>query len=279
VNSENPIPENKPIPDACRESDAQLSQSEPEVPPAPAHSQLPPTHATCQITCKTEKDWWDKIKPFLEMAGVVLLAIYTGYTIKMYCANKKAADAAKSAAETAHDAFVKGNRPWVGVDGPLTVTQPPTIFQEGGKENIKASFSFIVKNFGTAPALHYVAEATIVINSPPTPDGRADFSAFTNAADSACRMADSGTRAIVPGEEGSGLYLFPSQPIREEVNNATTSPAPNPITALDVVGCMAYSDQHRGIHHTRFCFMGNRSIKDTKVGQTLLPCPINESAD
>jgi|SRR5271165_3466522 len=51
-----------------------------------------PAHAT-----PTERNWWDKWKPIVEISGVVLLAIYTSFTIPMYFANKKAADAAKSA--------------------------------------------------------------------------------------------------------------------------------------------------------------------------------------
>lgn len=46
--------------------------------------------------------WWRRAKPFVEIAGVLLLAIYTCYTIKMYGANEKAADAAKESADAAH---------------------------------------------------------------------------------------------------------------------------------------------------------------------------------
>jgi hypothetical protein len=43
---------------------------------------------------QTKENWWDKAKPYVEITGVVLLAIYTGYTIKMYYANRTSADAA-----------------------------------------------------------------------------------------------------------------------------------------------------------------------------------------
>lgn len=67
--------------------------------PIESNNQKPTYH--CEITCKTGQNWWDKGKPFAEIAGIILLAIYTGYTIKMYCANKKAADAAEKAAKAA----------------------------------------------------------------------------------------------------------------------------------------------------------------------------------
>jgi hypothetical protein len=59
----------------------------------------------------------------------------------------------------------------------------------------------------------------------------------------------------------------------------TTSPAPNPIYALDVIGCIAYSDQFKGIHHTRFCFMGKTRVGASKEGDAMFGCPINQNAD
>lgn len=57
----------------------------------------------------TEKDWWEKYKRYLEISGVVLLAIYTGFTIRMYYANRDAANAATSAAKTAKDTLDSSN--------------------------------------------------------------------------------------------------------------------------------------------------------------------------
>ena len=103
--SENPIPENNPTPDTSGEADDQPSQPQPNIMPAVCRSQFPPTHAHYEITCKHEKNWWDKWKPLVEIIGIVLLAIYTGYTIKMYRANRDAANAAKDAAKTSGDTF------------------------------------------------------------------------------------------------------------------------------------------------------------------------------
>jgi hypothetical protein len=63
----------------------------------------------------SEKSWWDACKPYAEITGLIALFIYTGYTVRMYGANKTSADAAKSAAETAHDALVLANRPWLKI--------------------------------------------------------------------------------------------------------------------------------------------------------------------
>jgi hypothetical protein len=237
-----------------------------EVPPRPPNP-LQPYQGRYEST-----PLWKKI---LESAAVVAGVSYAIVAYLQWHEMKRATDAAKSAAETAHDALVKGNRPWLGVDGSATTLQQPTM----GKEGIKASVGFILKNFGTAPALHVGMHAIIVNNSPPTQEGLADFSQFKRDADASCRMADLATKSIVQGEEGAGLYIFPNNSVVERLNGMTTTPAPLPIMALDLVGCIAYADQFKGIHHTRFCFMSENAIKDVRMDQRLISCPINEDAD
>jgi len=117
-----PIGENKPTPKTAGESKKQPNQPEIPVPLTPTpESQCQPPRNHCEITYKTEKGWWDKTKPFVEMAGILLLAVYTLYTIKMYRANKKAADAATRAATAAEEqgklAYVE-ERAWVGAGRP-----------------------------------------------------------------------------------------------------------------------------------------------------------------
>jgi hypothetical protein len=73
---------------------------------APDAGNEPNVHAN-HCTSRTEKDWWDELKPFAEIVGILLLAVYTFYTIKMYRANKKSADAAASAADTATKTLAK----------------------------------------------------------------------------------------------------------------------------------------------------------------------------
>jgi hypothetical protein len=62
----------------------------------------------------------DKLRLGVEIAGLVFIIIYAGLTALMYCANKEAADAAKSAANTAKDALHISERAYV-------VTGHPTI--------------------------------------------------------------------------------------------------------------------------------------------------------
>jgi Ca2+/Na+ antiporter len=85
------------------EGEAQIksNDSAAELPPILAKSEPQPPEARYAITRKPEKDWWDKAKPFAEILGILILLVYTIYTIRMYYANKEAADAARSASETA----------------------------------------------------------------------------------------------------------------------------------------------------------------------------------
>jgi hypothetical protein len=88
----------------------------------------------------------------VEIAGVILLGVYTVYTIKMYCANKKAADAATRAATSAENSVTQaGNnsrldqRAWVAVGD---------ISQESQRESLVISVIF--KNTGKTPAKNFV---------------------------------------------------------------------------------------------------------------------------
>jgi hypothetical protein len=103
----------------------------------------------------SEKNWWDKSKPFVEIVGLVLLAIYTAYTIKMYRANKQAADAATTAAQAAKDAnkitknsllYVQRAFIFVTTFDVTRLTDPST-----NKLNGSMRFAFSWENGGTTP--------------------------------------------------------------------------------------------------------------------------------
>src|SRR5580700_10895095 len=101
-----PIQQKSPTPTSSHKSNHEAHQGQLPWPIwTDAAPESQPTPTKYEITCKTEKTKWDKSKPFVELGGLVLLAIYTCYTIRMYHANKESADAAKSAAETASGAL------------------------------------------------------------------------------------------------------------------------------------------------------------------------------
>jgi hypothetical protein len=129
MTSENPIAEQSPTPNTGGETNAQTNQGNPNVTGALSIPTPPPPKAHCEITCKTEKDFWDNFKTGAEIFGIALLAVYTYFTIKMYCANKQAAEAATKAANTADASLKSSNifnwraqRAWIIVSANHTVT-------------------------------------------------------------------------------------------------------------------------------------------------------------
>lgn len=94
MTSENPISEKNPAPNAGCEPNKEALQPNQNISPACSAPSSPPSKFHYEISCKQKKDWWDRLKPFVEIGGIALLAIYTGYTIKIYRANDRAATAA-----------------------------------------------------------------------------------------------------------------------------------------------------------------------------------------
>jgi hypothetical protein len=267
--------DNQDSPSGESQSSDQPSKAETQAADIASKLEPPPSEPKHPETCDEKKHWLDYVTFGLELVGLIVLCTYAAYTIKIYYANQSSADAAKSAAETAHDSLVLSNRPWLGIDGSIAVLEPLTVDKDG----LHARVGFHIKNFGPGPALH-IGTDEVIRNSADDvlPDGTVSFANFKREADVSCRMADAATKPIVPDESGSGPYIFPNNSHLYE-SNLTTSPAPKQVTRLDIVGCITYADQFKVIHHTRFCFMGQKSITDTKVGDVLMSCPINQNAD
>src|SRR5580704_16081035 len=71
-----------------REEPNQTSRPVPSI-PLPEETNRGALPYDCQIGYKAEKNWWDKAKPIVEVTGVVLLAVYTGFTVAMFWQIKK----------------------------------------------------------------------------------------------------------------------------------------------------------------------------------------------
>ena len=97
-----------------------------------------------------KKSWWDKTKPFVELGGILLLALYTGFTVAMYFANRDAANAAKSSASAAHDALVASNRPWIDL---VVSLQSELTYDESGASIYLGT---VKKKVGHSPAIRVV---------------------------------------------------------------------------------------------------------------------------
>ncbi len=138
-------------PNSSGEPNTQAGQADANVPVAPSIPPLPPTKAHCSITCKTEKTPLENFKDVAEIIGICLLAVYTCYTIKMYCANRKAADAATTAAKAAsasvkqaQQAFHLDQRAWI-----VALPNGSPDFTDNREINIPIR----IENTGKTPAL------------------------------------------------------------------------------------------------------------------------------
>jgi hypothetical protein len=189
-----------------------------------------------------QKDWWDRYKPYVEIAGVLLLGIYTLFTIKMYRANKQAADAATSAAATAKStldsssrSFRQEERAYAAVTNAL-MSNPPICQIPGPK---RVCVDVHCANSGRTPAIgiriHRYAtfgghsEQTIREMKVPiytTPDG------------------------TMLGNVGESMGTAATNP----VDDATAQKLINADTPVYIYGVIQYFDIFGEYHETGFCY-------------------------
>jgi hypothetical protein len=230
-----------------------------------------PPHGHCQITCKQEKDWWDKTKPFVEIAGAILLAVYTAYTIKMYWANKKAADAAKSAADTAANQLVLSERPWIKIThrivNPLTFDVPGN-----GGQITSMTLEDTLENVGQSVALHIFSWEDVI----PMDNG---FSPFVTARVRQGQWCNASRHSDVT-KGLSGYVLFPKDHFSQNSRIGGYMTIVNKIAQENknipgkvgfvLIGCVAYRSSFEPAdapaHETKFIYQLAEPLHGTMEG-------------
>jgi hypothetical protein len=245
-----PVGENDQTPNTGGKSNNQATQSKTDIPRASTVLALPPAKTDCQITCKAEKDWWDKFKFGAEILGIILLAVYTAFTIKMYCANKAAADAAKSAADTAKNALHISERAYI-TDGAANI------------DATKKAINLPILNGGHIPSgpVEVIIHETTVTTSVPTTT--VDLKGA--------------------GERHWGRYNFQSIPLGWPL--AITIPAPQ-ISAsfltsgrqmVIVAGFITYNDGFPDTPQQQWFFCQKTTYQTTMKQLLIGPCNPNEN--
>jgi len=155
----------------------------------------------------------------------------------------------------AQQAFDIQHRPWVGPSGQVTLPKnptfqftPPRVDWNKAVVNLDLEGVFVVKNFGTAPALNENSSVTIEM-----PVGGVPV------------MGDTATRPNFklircPDEDtasGRGEVIFPGSAITAAFNIQIVNAFPPKgkkveVSRIWVLGCISYHDVARKIHHTRF---------------------------
>jgi hypothetical protein len=173
MNSENPAKQKNSTPNTKSESNQHATPTQPVISPVvgAAKPEAPPPSEKCKQSKCSEKHWLDYLEAGMGGLGLVVLVVYTIFTGLMYCANKKAADAAKSAADTASkqlilseksiDAtvaqFQLDQRAWLGVSQPIVASLKDA---QSGKPDFRAQ----VINTGKTPATNVsIAPVTSII--------------------------------------------------------------------------------------------------------------------
>lgn len=241
------VRENEAAPDRTEEADVNTGSANPGVPFVPGVPRTPPPVTQQHITCKPEKDWWDKTKPLVEIGGAILLAVYTFYTIKMYCSNRDAANAATMAAGTAATALTLDQRAW------MKATVDWTPFLVGN--NVLVRVSNIGK--GIAQDLRALAVMQVIpAKASPSLDWR-----FKPHADDQFSIVFPGDPeepfpvSLYGPAKVAGGSLPPRKLTVPEVDDLTEGNS-----YLTVSGEIIYSDQF-GKHWTHFCAWHDLSIK------------------
>jgi hypothetical protein len=190
----------------------------------------------------------------------------------------------QKSADTARDALVRGQRPWVGVVGVPVVKK--AVYRLG--KNLGVDVSILAKNYGPAPALHVHMEAGWF--HPQTYRGMADYiQQWDSAVDDLCGAASSDLEqiyklppfgnlpSIVPPL--SGATIFPNDTVGQDTG-AQTGSFELLKENFSIVGCIAYGDQFgKEIHHTRFCYSSYAPASQLTTSTPLRLCATNQSAE
>jgi hypothetical protein len=184
----------------------------------------------------------------VEVLALIGLAIYAFLTYFSTIATQTAANAAKSAADTASAQLVLGQRPWVGPSSTaeITLTNLPS------GPHFEASVEF--KNFGPSAAFHVIPMVERsgfqqVVPLLQINDG--SKSALCQVAELRIVNADK-----APSQFEYGFPMYPQVPTRAGAVARGVIPMDDHAA---VYGCVAYVDQlHTSlkspIHHSWFCY-------------------------
>jgi hypothetical protein len=147
----------------------------------------------------------------------------------------------------------KGQRPWLGLGSQMTLTHPPRFNEmigpqppQKGRVSLRIEGTFVIHNFGTAPAFGEDTDITIDL---PTNDTITRPPA--NLID--CHTANT--------KMSSGEVIFPGSGVNSGFDIQATKLIPGkPITEMRrvwLVGCISYFDSEERVHSTKFWLRSN----------------------
>jgi hypothetical protein len=212
---------------------------------------------------------------------LVAVVIYAGITFWQGCSAKKSADAAKDAANTAHDALVLVNRPWVGPMQGASLD----VYRETSSSGYYL-LKIPIKNSGPSPALH-VSHHVYPMRFGATANITETVKEISQTCDLAEMMAAKPKWPGLSKADWFGTTMFPNQPYTIFEKYLWGDGHPENDDPFLLVGCVAYTDEFdpAKIHHTALCFRSYDKLRDIlplpkpKVAQDLTVCNFGSWAD
>ena len=231
-----------------------------------------PTNAKDSCYCCHQKTpLWKIILDWLTFLGVVgTVAAATWYA----CITHEMWKEMQTQTKIQRQASINSERAWVGLDGPIKTEalQATPKFVIGGH--------YEIKNFGHGPALKVFPSAVPVWDS----EGNVDY---MNVAESSCAGPIEFATGTLPHPPGTpnpapgpmGYTLFPGQSHPEEVGPWQGQAVP-PLKHFWFIGCVAYLDQFKSLHWTRFCVESPFTIPNPTKDTPLQFCALyNDAGD
>ena len=256
---------------ADTKTDQHPSEAKQPVAPAVAKPDPTPSHHQYEITCNKKRDWIDKLTIGLEGFGLFVLIVYTIFTGLMYFSNKKAADAAKSAADTAHDTLTESHKSFVIDQRPyLVVSESPAFINLPLAANKPIQANVTIKNIGRTPAIQEATNIKLFSYHalPNSKDSTTNAerlknyissleAAFTEirqkneaARETLVRFKDfSAGQDVAPGNQ---FFTTSQEPILLSVPELPLVKTGE--RTLIYIGITSYTDAYEGSYRTEFCY-------------------------
>ncbi|HEV7676789.1 MAG TPA: hypothetical protein VGQ12_19840 [Candidatus Angelobacter sp.] len=200
----------------------------------------PPALTDQERAEKEDEKRRNKLKFRLEVAGFIVLTLYTGFTGFMYWEMKEST-------KTAKRQFDMSERPWVTADlvsvGPITYDDP---------KRVKIQFAIKIVNIGHSPAIN-VNIFPRIKDRMSGPGDPVEQQQKPCAGAEAIKLDQHWGRTLFPGRDYTETFLFDLT--REEVGpDFQLSPEIRPKDNWEpnVLGCVDYTVSFSGEHHQTY---------------------------
>jgi type II secretory pathway pseudopilin PulG len=194
-----------------------------------------------QQSANNHGGWRENTRLCIEGIGLLALIVYTTFAAFQWRANEKAANAAKSAAQTATQTLILDQRAWVGVE---TMKGVPDVPEVGKSFDVDILF----RNTGRTPARN-VLMYNIVKPSKAPPDVNAACASATPERVNQSLIAPNATLTQV-------LHPTDGKPLAAGWERALASQG-----SFWVFGCVTYDDTFGRAHWLTYCGVLNQKIR------------------